>query len=340
MNRYLLGTVSFAVAAPLSLAAVAYMLWLYGLECMSKTYPRLVVINSIGAVIQNVPLFLILTGDVVPAYPVLYTVLVGWIIVTQTLYHIILNRTSVMWRDRSRARASGLWLHAGIAVINVSVLIIWPSAQLGTWATAIAVNNVWDKVEKFLFMGVDVVLNALFVMAFRRYGHRLGGGGGGGGGIGGDDAAAAAEAVGQLYGKRFARIAVFGEVLAALGLLCDVLIVVLMFQPDPLLYTAGHVLAAPVKLWIEICMADLVRALVARGGGDSGVRSNAHATALELESASESSNASSVSRPWAAEDKLVGQRWSGHSGHPAAVGVVATPQAPVLPVKLHQGLRA
>ncbi|KAJ1547660.1 hypothetical protein HK405_005254 [Cladochytrium tenue] len=338
MNRYLLGTVSFAVTAPLSLAAVAYMLWLYGLACMTKTYPRLVIINSIGAVIQNVPLFLLLKGDVDPSYPVLYTVLVGWTIVTQTLYHIILNRTSVMWRDRSQARTSGLWLHAGIALINVSVLIVWPSAQLGNWAAAVAVNNVWDKMEKFLFMGIDVVLNALFVMAFRRYGHRLGGGGGGGGA----NAAAAAGAVGQLYGSRFARIAVFGEVLAALGLLCDVLIVVLMFQPDPLLYTAGHVLAAPVKLWIEICMADLVRALVARGGGggSGGVRSNAHATALELESASESSNASSVSRPWAAEDKLGEQHWPGHSGHPAAVGVVAAPQAPVLPVKLHPGLRA
>ncbi|KAJ1547659.1 hypothetical protein HK405_005253 [Cladochytrium tenue] len=319
IDQYLLGMVTFAIATPLNVAAVVYMLRLYGAFWYQKTYPRLVVINSIGGVIQNIPLFLMLVQYVQPSYATLYAALIGWTINTQTLYHIILNRTSVMWRDRSQARASGLWLHAGIAVINVSVLIIWPSAQLGTWDAAVTINNVWDKLEKFLFMGIDVVLNALFVTAFRRYGS------GHGGGLG--------VAVPQ-YQRRFERIAAFGEALAALGLLCDVLIIVLIFQPDPLLYTAGHVLAAPVKLWLEIFMADLVRSLVARGGNaggragtsSGGGNASGFGTATELPSMAPPAVRG-------ADDKIPAMQWG------AAGQELGRSDTPAIPVKLHPGLQ-
>ncbi|KAJ1547506.1 hypothetical protein HK405_005674, partial [Cladochytrium tenue] len=156
---------------------------------------------------------------------------------------IVNSITSVMWRDRSGVNAAGIWLHVAIGFINVMVLTFWPATQLGTWPLAATVNNIFDKLEKFLFIIIDVVLNVMFVMAFRSYSH-----------VGG-------------LSRKFRIITACSEVLSALGIAVDVVIIILMFQPDPMLYTMGHMLGAPFKLWLEIFMADLVRYII-KGKGN------------------------------------------------------------------------
>ncbi|KAJ1569332.1 hypothetical protein HK405_006567 [Cladochytrium tenue] len=154
-------------------------------------------------------LFLSLVDLAPPSYLTYNLIVLTWIGYTQTLYHIILNRTSVMWSDRSKVPAIAGWLHVAIGVVNLCIAPFWAAAELGTWEFAERWNFYTDKSEKFFFMGVDVWLNYWYVTALRQY-----------------------SLEGHFDPTTFKVVMVISEVLALLGLGCDVLVAALMWQED------------------------------------------------------------------------------------------------------------
>lgn len=82
---------------------------------------------------------------------------------TQCLMQILTNRISLILYNPEKARKLKVYISLAIGVINVSVFIVWIPARLQVSEMWIHVNEVWDRVEKFLFMAVDGGLNYYFM---------------------------------------------------------------------------------------------------------------------------------------------------------------------------------
>lgn len=86
-----------------------------------------------------------------------------WTIEIQCLTQIMANRISLLLYEPSEIRRLKLSVAAIIGVINVTVFIIWIPARLQISPTWIRANNVWDRMEKCVFLIVDLVLNVKFM---------------------------------------------------------------------------------------------------------------------------------------------------------------------------------
>lgn len=50
-----------------------------------------------------------------------------------------------------------------VLLVNISVFCIWIPARLQTSEKFIAINQVWDRIEKVIFLMIDAGLNAYFL---------------------------------------------------------------------------------------------------------------------------------------------------------------------------------
>jgi hypothetical protein len=78
------------------------------------------------------------------------------------LLQIILNRLALLIVNRSFSRKLRWGVGLGIALVNISVFIIWTPARLQISPQWIALNEVWDRIEKCVFAIVDIALNIYF----------------------------------------------------------------------------------------------------------------------------------------------------------------------------------
>lgn len=76
---------------------------------------------------------------------------------------ILTNRISLILYNPEKARKLKIYVFLAIAVINVSVFIVWIPARLQLSEKWIIVNAVWDRFEKVLFIVVDGGLNYYFM---------------------------------------------------------------------------------------------------------------------------------------------------------------------------------
>lgn len=77
--------------------------------------------------------------------------------------HIIINRIALIMYDGRRVRRLKWTVTGLIGAINIAVFIIWMPARLQINPTWIAINNVWDRVEKGLLALIDLGLNLKFI---------------------------------------------------------------------------------------------------------------------------------------------------------------------------------
>lgn len=90
-----------------------------------------------------------------------------WVIQIQCICGIIVNRIALLMVDR-RMAAKIKWSVAIIlGLINISVFCIWIPARLQISTTFVHVNEIWDRIEKVLFLFVDAALNFYFIYLVR-----------------------------------------------------------------------------------------------------------------------------------------------------------------------------
>lgn len=86
----------------------------------------------------------------------------------QFLLQIIINRVSILLVSRRKS----FWLKTSVAVIitaiNISVYNIWIPARLQISPKYIAINNVWDRCEKGLYLAIDASLNWYFMRTVKK----------------------------------------------------------------------------------------------------------------------------------------------------------------------------
>jgi hypothetical protein len=90
-----------------------------------------------------------------------------WVLETQLTLQIILNRASLLIHNRHKARQMKIYLAIFVGLINISVFCIWIPARLQISERFIAINEIWDRIEKVLFLLADAGLNAYFLYLVR-----------------------------------------------------------------------------------------------------------------------------------------------------------------------------
>lgn len=94
-------------------------------------------------------------------------IVVIWTIQTQCLLQIIANRIGLIMTSKRNVRLLKISLLVICGLINVSVFIIWIPAQMGFSAAWSHVNDIWDRIEKCLYLVVDFALNGYFLWIVR-----------------------------------------------------------------------------------------------------------------------------------------------------------------------------
>lgn len=100
------------------------------------------------------------------AYILAHTVFL-WSIQIQALMQIIINRIQILMVVRENARKLKIGVFLLLLCINISVFCIWIPARLQISETWIHINNIWDRIEKVVFLIIDASLNLYFIYLVR-----------------------------------------------------------------------------------------------------------------------------------------------------------------------------
>jgi hypothetical protein len=90
-----------------------------------------------------------------------------WTIQTQCLLQIIANRVALIMPDQHRAKLLKLSLLVVVGIINISVYIIWIPARMEVSPVWVRTNEIWDRIEKVIYMFMDLALNVYFLYLVR-----------------------------------------------------------------------------------------------------------------------------------------------------------------------------
>ncbi|EWZ47158.1 hypothetical protein FOZG_03117 [Fusarium oxysporum Fo47] len=203
----------------------------------TNIYLILVWMEWTSSVIMSAITWLYLRQYIPPGFPVFFVIVLLWAIQIQSLLQIIINRISILMVNRHNAWKLKLIVFLVLLAINISVFCVWIPARLQISSKWIAVNAVWDRVEKCIFLIVDAGLNFYFIYLVRS---RL-------------------IANGLTKYTRLYRVNLF---MIAVSMTMDVLLIAMMSLPNDIVYLQFHPLTYLVKLHIEMNMAELITKVV------------------------------------------------------------------------------
>ncbi|KAH7113240.1 hypothetical protein B0J11DRAFT_146022 [Dendryphion nanum] len=169
-----------------------------------------------------------------PSFYFYMSMLLLWSIQVQLLLQIIINRIRVILSDRRKGRNIMIIVFVLVTLIIITVFSIWIPARLQISETFIHINEIWDRVEKCLYLLIDVILNWYFIRVVKR------------------------NLVNNGLGK-YNKLVVFNQRMIIISLLMDVMIIAAMSIPNGFVYASFHPLAYLVKLNIEMIMANLIK---------------------------------------------------------------------------------
>ncbi|GAA5896479.1 hypothetical protein JCM6882_001025 [Rhodosporidiobolus microsporus] len=156
-----------------------------------------------------------------------------WVLQVQFLLQIIINRVNLLWSDRKHQNMLKYGVAAIVLAINISVYCVWIPARLQISDTYVRVNQIWDRVEKCIYLVLDAVLNLLFIRVVQ------------------------ARLVNRGL-ERYRPLVRFNKWLILLSIGMDALIIGMMSLPNSVVYTAFHPVAYLVKLQIEMQLGALI----------------------------------------------------------------------------------
>lgn len=97
-----------------------------------------------------------------------YTVIVIlWIFQVHCIMQIIINRIALLATSPATVRRLRWSVFTILVLINISVGIIWIPSRLEVSTRWVDINNVFDRIEKVIFLLVDASLNCYFVHLVR-----------------------------------------------------------------------------------------------------------------------------------------------------------------------------
>ncbi|KAK5661603.1 hypothetical protein OQA88_9703 [Cercophora sp. LCS_1] len=173
------------------------------------------------------------TCSMEPSFWLFLSIMVVWTIEMHCLAQILVNRIALLMFDPLRARHLKIAVLVIIFILTASVTIIWIPACMEinpTWEFA---NDIWDRGEKVFFLVLDVSLNAYFIHLVR----------------------SSLIAHGLLKYQPLYR---FNIIIVALSILLDIAVIGITWLPDYWIYIQFRPLTHMIKLYIEMCNAELI----------------------------------------------------------------------------------
>ncbi|KAI1343167.1 hypothetical protein F5Y15DRAFT_225771 [Xylariaceae sp. FL0016] len=202
-----------------------------------NAYVVLVWLEWTASLIMSVICWFYLWGTIESSFPFFFAVVTVWMFQTQCVVQIIINRISLLMRDKRRINRIKWGVFATMSMINISVYCVWIPARLQINTTWIVTNEIWDRVEKVIFCLIDASLNLYFIYLVR--------------------SKLIANGLTK-YNKLFR----FNLFIIAISMSLDVILIGVMSLGQGFIYVQFHPLVYFLKLHIELNMADLIAKVV------------------------------------------------------------------------------
>ncbi|KAF3343667.1 hypothetical protein VD0002_g9779 [Verticillium dahliae] len=202
-----------------------------------NAYIALIWAQWISNMIMGIISWIFLRGWFGPSFEFFFFVLVLWVFQVQCLMQIIINRIALLMHVPAHATRLKWGVFLVLLVINISVFCVWIPARLQISEGIIHANDIWDRIEKGLFLVIDLGLNLTFIYLVRS---RL-----------------------IAYGlTKYTVLFRFNLAMICISISLDILIIGLMSLPNTFVYGQSHPLTYLAKLHIELNMAQLIAKIV------------------------------------------------------------------------------
>ncbi|KAK0212510.1 hypothetical protein DFS33DRAFT_1482386 [Desarmillaria ectypa] len=168
-----------------------------------------------------------------PGIGVFLMVIICWICQVQCLMLIIVNRLCILYSEpRQRLLLKGM-VAGLVGCVSIATGCIWIPAQLQISERYIWLNHWWDRVEKTIYLLLDLSLNILFIrmVKTRLVQHGL---------------------------KKYDKVMRFNEYIIIVSIGMDALLLGVTFLRNPFVYCQFHPVVYIVKLQIEMTMSRLL----------------------------------------------------------------------------------
>ncbi|KAL1644805.1 hypothetical protein SLS61_008598 [Didymella pomorum] len=199
-----------------------------------SAYIWMIWLELAASVVIAIECLLYLLKVIRPSFYFYMSILLNWSIQVQLLLQIIINRIRIILADRRKGRTLMIVTAVLVTLINISVFCIWMPARLQISNGWIHINNIWDRVEKVLYLFIDGFLNFYFMRVVK------------------------ANLVKNGL-EKYNKLVLFNQHMIVISLLMDVMIIAAMWIPNGFVYAIFHPLAYLVKLNIEMSMAHLIK---------------------------------------------------------------------------------
>ncbi|KAF2107983.1 hypothetical protein BDV96DRAFT_286538 [Lophiotrema nucula] len=201
---------------------------------LRSVYVWLIWLELVASFIMGLECFMHLLKLIRPSFAFYFTILFWWCIQVQLLLQIIINRIRVIVPDRRRSKWIMIGTAAIVTAINISVFNIWIPARLQVSKRYVFINEIWDRIEKVVYLFIDAALNWYFLKTVK------------------------ANLINNGL-QKYNKLLRFNQRIIILSLLMDVMIIAAMSIPNSFVYIQFHPLAYLVKLNIEMTMANLIK---------------------------------------------------------------------------------
>ncbi|KAK1633508.1 hypothetical protein BDP81DRAFT_463251 [Colletotrichum phormii] len=128
-----------------------------------NVYIWLIWAEWIASIVIGIISWSYLTSIIDPSFEYFFFLLVLWTIQVQCLMQIIVNRIAILMPIPAQATRLKWGVFGILLAVNISVFCIWIPARLQINDTYIQINEIWDRIEKGIFLLVDAGLNLTFI---------------------------------------------------------------------------------------------------------------------------------------------------------------------------------
>ncbi|ORY16919.1 hypothetical protein BCR34DRAFT_74186 [Clohesyomyces aquaticus] len=201
---------------------------------LRSTYVWLVWLELLASFLMGLECYFHLLKFIKPSFIYYCSILLWWCIQVQLLLQIIINRIRVIVPDRQRSKYIMIGTATIVTAINISVFNIWIPARLQVGERYRHINEIWDRIEKVIYLFMDAGLNWYFLKTVKQ----------------------------NLINnglQKYNKLLRYNQRIIAVSLLMDVMIIAAMSIPNSFVYIQFHPLAYLVKLNIEMTMANLIK---------------------------------------------------------------------------------
>ncbi|KAJ9666701.1 hypothetical protein H2201_003105 [Coniosporium apollinis] len=177
--------------------------------------------------------FLFLEGHIKPSVITFFFILFLWVFQIQFILQIIINRVAIISTERRKIFLIRWGTVAVITAIQISVFCIFIPANMQVSQTYVKINNVWDKITKFLILFIDCGLNYYFITQVKSRLVRNG-------------------------LQKYNALVQFNMRIIMISIGMDFLLIGTMFLKNGVVFMQFHPVAYIVKLKIELSMTNLI----------------------------------------------------------------------------------